>query len=185
MHRLIGYARTSTKAQDISIQLAILEEHGCHAIFTDAGKSGCTANRPGLTALYNEIRSGDRVLCWRLDRLGRDRYHLMQIESDFRSIGVTIRTIADDVDTATAEGQVRFAHVASLADFEKQVLSARIREALARKKISPDNRGRPLKLSQEHVVEIRERLVRGGITRAEIAASYDVSVRTLFRYLQA
>lgn len=122
-------------------------------------------------------------MIWRLDRLSRDRDHLRQIEADTRRLGVTIRTIADFVDTSTLEGKVRFDMAASLADAERCIQSQRIRNALARR--AHTARGRPLKLSHEHVAEIRERLRTEDVSRAEIAASYDISYRTLARYLQA
>ncbi len=76
----IGYARVSTLEQNLDLQIDALEKAGCKKIITDES-SGSVAERPGLTRLKEDLRDGDTVVVWRLDRLGRSLKHLIAFTS--------------------------------------------------------------------------------------------------------
>lgn len=126
--RLLGYARVSVADQRLDLQLDALRATGVpdHLTFTDHGVSGARAQRPGLDRLLEEARDGDTVVCWRLDRLGRSLVNLSTLTSTLTERGVHIRTIADGVDTGTSTGRLLLGLLATLADWEREVIRERV-----------------------------------------------------------
>ena len=116
MTRIIGYARVSTQDQDLQLQLDALEIAGCekNKIFTDK-VSGSKTDRPGLEKCLTELKEGDTLLLWRLDRLGRSMSHLIGLIEELRGRGVGFRSICDGaIDTTTASGELIFNIFSSL-----------------------------------------------------------------------
>jgi hypothetical protein len=108
--RLVGYTRVSTQDQDLALQIDALRKHGIakELIFTDKA-SGATHERPGLDACFGELRNGDVLLVWRLDRLGRSVRHLVTLIDQLRDRGVGFRSICDGaIDTTTPSGELIF-----------------------------------------------------------------------------
>lgn len=126
--RLLGYARVSVADQRLDLQLDALRAAGVpdHLTFTDHGVSGARAQRPGLDRLLEEARDGDTVICWRLDRLGRSLVNLSTLASTLAERGVRIRTITDGVDTGTSTGRLLLGLLATLADWEREVIRERV-----------------------------------------------------------
>lgn len=130
---LYGYARVSTNEQELNLQLDALQKDGCEDahIFTDK-ISGAKAQRPGLDACLAKLQSGDTLLVWRLDRLGRSMPHLVKLVEDLRERGVGFRSICDGViDTTTASGELVFNIFSSLAQFERRLIQERTRAGLS------------------------------------------------------
>ena len=88
----IGYARVSTLEQNLNLQTDALEKAGCKKIITDE-ISGSVADRPGLTRLKGELREGDTVVVWRLDRLGRSLKHLITLVNEFELLKVGFESL--------------------------------------------------------------------------------------------
>jgi DNA invertase Pin-like site-specific DNA recombinase len=132
MKRTIGYARVSTQEQDLQLQLDALKKEGCtkEHIYTDK-ISGSKKERPGLDECLSELKEGDVLLVWRLDRLGRSMPHLVGLIEELRSRGVAFRSICDGaIDTTTASGELIFNIFSSLAQFEKRLIQERTRAGL-------------------------------------------------------
>lgn len=130
---IYGYARVSTNEQELNLQLDALQKYGCEDvhIFTDK-ISGAKAQRPGLDACLAKLQSGDTLLVWRLDRLGRSMPHLVKLVEDLRERGVGFRSICDGViDTTTASGELVFNIFSSLAQFERRLIQERTRAGLS------------------------------------------------------
>jgi len=108
--RLVGYARVSTEGQELALQLDALRNHGVanELIFTDKA-SGAKRDRPGLDACFRELRAGDILLVWRLDRLGRSVRHLVTLIDQLQDLGVGFRSVCDGaIDTTTPSGELIF-----------------------------------------------------------------------------
>src|ERR1700722_8173330 len=101
MTNLIGYARVSTTDQKAALQVDALTAAGCDRVFTDKA-SGSLASRPQLDRMLDHLRSGDVVVVWRLDRLGRSLKNLIAIVDDLRDRGVGFRSLSESIDTTTA-----------------------------------------------------------------------------------
>jgi DNA invertase Pin-like site-specific DNA recombinase len=132
MSKLVGYARVSTNDQELQLQLDALEKEGCKKefIFVDT-ISGVKADRPGLGKCLAELKLGDTLLVWRLDRLGRSMPHLVALIEDLRVKGIGFRSICDGaIDTTTASGELIFNIFSSLAQFERRLIQERTRAGL-------------------------------------------------------
>ena len=100
--RLFGYARVSTDDQDLSLQVDALQQHRIPktAIFMDK-VSGAKTERPGLTKFLESLTSGDNLVVWRLERLGRSMRHLITLIEDLRSKGIGFRSLNEGAIEAT------------------------------------------------------------------------------------
>jgi len=140
MPNIIGYARVSNQEQELQLQLDALLQAGCNKnkIFLDQ-ISGTKVERPGLDKCLTELQSGDTLLVWRLDRLGRSMSHLVSLIEGLRMRGVGFRLTCEGViDTTTASGELIFNIFSSLAQFELHLIRERTRAGL----IAARSRGR-------------------------------------------
>ena len=104
---LIGYARISTHDQTLALQKDALEKAGCEKIFTDT-VSGTKAERKGLSEALSQLRSGDTLVVWRLDRLGRSLRHLIDTITKLADRGVGFKSLTENIDTTTSGGKLVF-----------------------------------------------------------------------------
>ena len=131
--RLVGYARVSTQEQDLALQIDALLQYGVakDLIFTDKA-SGATHQRPGLDTCLDQLRGGDVLLVWRLDRLGRSVRHLVTLIDQLRERNVGFRSVCDGaIDTTTPSGELIFHIFSALAQFERKLIQERTKAGLA------------------------------------------------------
>ena len=131
--RLVGYARVSTDDQDLSLQIDALTKHGIpkSLIFSDK-LSGAKSDRPGLAKCLDALQSGDVLVVWRLDRLGRSMRHLITIVEDLRARGIGFRSLNEGaIDTTSASGELIFNIFSALAQFERRLIQERTKAGLA------------------------------------------------------
>src|ERR687884_876194 len=119
---LIGYARVSTDDQNLNLQRDALQQVGCEQIFTDK-VTGTKATRPGLTDALSHLRSGDTLVVWRLDRLGRSLRHLIDTITALEAQGIGFKRLQENIDTTTSSGKLIFHIFGSLAEFERDLIS--------------------------------------------------------------
>lgn len=112
----LGYARISTSDQDASLQIDALNQAGCYKVFVDQA-SGSLDERPELSKLLDQIRPGDTLVVWRLDRLGRSIRHLIDSLTDLSGKDVGFRSLTENIDTTTSGGRLIFHIFAALAEF--------------------------------------------------------------------
>jgi DNA invertase Pin-like site-specific DNA recombinase len=127
---LIGYARVSTIDQIVVLQQDALTKAGCEKIFTDTA-SGSLADRPGLAETFTFARSGDTLVVWRLDRLGRSLRHLIDTVTKLADRGVHFRSLQEQIDTAASGGKLVFHLFGALAEFERDLIRERTQAGLA------------------------------------------------------
>jgi DNA invertase Pin-like site-specific DNA recombinase len=144
----IGYARISTKFQNLSLQIDALKKDGCERIITDES-SGSLAERPGLAKLKDIVRKGDTLVVWRLDRLGRSLKHLITWVSELEEEGISFKSLQETIDTQSSTGKLVFHIFAALSEFERNVISERVRAGLDAARSRGRQGGRPKKLSKE------------------------------------
>ncbi len=101
----IGYARVSTEDQNLDLQRQALEAAGCEKVYEDHGVSGAAIERPGLTRALAGAQSGDVLVVWKLDRLGRSLPHLVEVINGLREAGVGFRSLQEQIDTTSAGGR--------------------------------------------------------------------------------
>lgn len=185
--RLLGYARVSTDDQELGLQLDALREAGCTSqlIFTDKA-SGARASRPGLDACLEELKSGDTLLVWRIDRLGRSMSHLVSLVTGLIKKGVGFRSLQDGaIDTTTASGELMFNIFSSLAQFERRLIQERTRAGLTSARARGNKGGRKSIPADDPKVKMAKQMHKDhSITINEICESLNVSRSTFFRYLK-
>ncbi|MCW3789651.1 recombinase family protein [Plebeiobacterium sediminum] len=102
----IGYARVSTQDQNLELQIEALMKFGCEEIFKE--KKSAVKERPELEKMLMHLRSGDVVVVWKLDRLGRSLKHLIDLVTGFREKNVEFVSLNDSIDTTTIQGRLSF-----------------------------------------------------------------------------
>lgn len=126
----IGYARVSTDDQNLDLQRDALGSAGCERLFTDT-VSGAKADRPGLCAALEFARSGDVLIVWRLDRLGRSLPDLVRLVGELEAKGIGFESLTEKIDATTAAGRLVFHVFAALAEFERNLIRERTHAGLA------------------------------------------------------
>ena len=182
----LGYARVSTREQSPALQLDALREAGCERIFQETA-SGAKAERPELARLLEQVREGDVVVVWKLDRLGRSLGHLVVLVGELLERGVGLRSLRDPVDTTSAQGRLVFNIFASLAEFERDLIRERTRAGLEAARARGRKGGRPRGLSEaaRKKAVVAEALYRAGeLSVKEIAGHLAISKATLYKYLR-
>jgi DNA invertase Pin-like site-specific DNA recombinase len=126
---LIGYARVSTHDQTLNLQKDALEKAGCTKIFADTA-SGAQAERKGLEEALNYVRTGDTLVVWRLDRLGRSLPHLISTMTNLEDRGIGFKSLTENIDTTTSGGKLIFHIFGALAEFERNLIRERTQAGL-------------------------------------------------------
>ena len=179
MERLLGYARVSTADQQPQLQVDALQDAGCYRVFTETA-SGALTDRPILAQVLDQLRPGDTLVVWKLDRLGRSLRHLVDTVTGLAERGVGFRSLQESIDTTTPGGKLVFHVFAALAEFERDLIRERTTAGLAAARA----RGRPPVLDPGQVELARELYASRRYTTAEIAHRLKVGRSTLYRYLE-
>lgn len=164
--RVALYVRVSTKEQTVENQILPLKEYAqargwtVVEVFSDAGVSGAKDHRPALNRMMEAARKRkiDRVMVARLDRLGRSVRHLLLTLEEFRVLGVQLLSLAESMDTGTPMGKMVFTLIASVAEFEREIIRERIYAGLRRAKAQGKTLGRPRKaVDESQIAVLRQR----------------------------
>ena len=178
----IGYARVSTHEQNLDLQKDALEAAGCTKIYTDEA-SGSKADRAGLQQALDQLRQGDTLTVWRLDRLGRSLKHLVEIISSLEKKQISFQSITENIDTSSPSGKLIFHLFASLAEFERSLIHERtlagLKAARARGRIG----GRKKLLTLGQVKQARALHADKTVPIKDICKTLKISKTTLYRYL--
>ncbi len=181
----IGYARVSTNAQDEALQLDALQRACVDRVFIDRA-SGSLQDRPGLTSALECARSGDSLVVWRLDRLGRSLRHLIDVVHDLEQRGVALVSLTEQIDTSTPGGRLIFHVFASLAQFEKELIRERTMAGLSAARARGRVGGRPTVWTQDKLRTARAMRASGDydVTAIAIAKVLGVSRASVYRALE-
>src|SRR6266705_5062818 len=133
------YARVSTLDQEPENQLQELRRYvqarGWEAVeYVDRGVSGAKDRRPALDQLVTDARRRrfDVLVCWRLDRLGRNLKHLIALLDELQALGVAFVSLAEGIDATTPAGKLQMHILAAIAEFERARIQERVMAGLAR-----------------------------------------------------
>src|SRR5215212_4332269 len=179
---LIGYARVSTEDQNLDLQRDALEKAGCEQIFTDT-VSGTKARRPGLEQALSHLRSGDTLVVWRLDRLGRSLRHLIDTVTDLQEKDVGFKSLTESIDTTTTGGRLVFNIFSSLAQFESEIIKERTQAGLQAARSRGKTGGRPRVLTEKQVEMLNRLAADKDRSVQEICQTLGISRKTFYRYV--
>lgn len=183
---IIGYARVSTREQNVALQVDALKQAGCAKIHTEI-VSGASASRPVLERILEDLRAGDVLVVWKLDRLGRSLKHLVETVTDLAARDVGLKSLNDPVDTGTSQGRLTFNLFASLAEFERDLIRERTQAGLSAARARGRKGGRPkgLGAGAEATACAAETLYREGkLSAQQIAGRLRIAKSTLYAYLR-
>src|SRR3954469_8190391 len=147
---LIGYARVSTLDQTLALQQDALTAAGCQELYTDT-VSGSVTDRPGLSLALSHLRSGDTLVVWRLDRLGRSLSHLIETVRQLQEQGVGFRSLQEQIDTTTSGAKLVFPLLGALPEFEGDLIRERTHAGLAAARARGRLFGRPKALTSRKI----------------------------------
>ena len=185
--RFLGYARVSTNGQDLQLQTDALLRSGVpkKLIFVDK-VSGANAARSGLDECLEQLRDGDTLIVWRLDRLGRSVRHLIDLVDQLRQRKVGFKSICDGaIDTTTASGELIFNVFASLAQFERRLIQERTRAGLEAARARGRLGGRkPIPVNDPRVKTAKHMHADKSMPIHDICRTLRISRPTLYRYLK-
>ena len=179
----IGYARVSTHEQTLDLQLDALKTAGCERVFEDH-VSGSKADRPGFEQAKASLRTGDTLVVWRLDRLGRSLQHLIESVKSLEADGVGFHSITESIDTTTNGGKLVFHLFGALAEFERGLIRERTLAGLASARARGRKGGRPRKLTERKLAQARAMLKDPEQSVTEVAKVLGVGRATLYRALK-
>ena len=175
-----GYARVSTRDQDLAGQLAELKAAGCGNIFKEKA-SGAKTDRPELAKAIRRLEAGDVLVVTRLDRLARSTRDLLNILDAVGQAGAGFKSLKDTwADTTTPHGRLMLTVLGGLAEFERELIRARTDDGRKRAKARGVKFGRPVKLTAHQRQEATQRLSNGE-AQADVARSFNVSQATISR----
>jgi DNA invertase Pin-like site-specific DNA recombinase len=179
----IGYARVSTHDQTLALQQDALTAAGCDRVFTDQGVSGSAIKRPGLDRALKALQSGDTLVVWKLDRLGRSLSHLVQLMTGFGERGIGFESLTEKIDTGSATGRLVLHIAAVFGEFERGLITERTKAGVAAAKRRGVQLGRKPSLTATQIAHARS-LLEAGESPRRVAVTFRVCRTTLWRALK-
>ena len=180
---LFGYARVSKgEDQSTAAQRRLLREAGAEKVYEETA-SGGQWDRPELARLLDQLRPGDVVLVWKLDRLSRSLKDLLHLLERIEAAGAGFRSLTESIDTTTPAGRMMMQMLGSFAEYERAMVRERTAAGLAAARAEGRVGGRRPKLTPAQRADIAENVLSGRRTAAQMARLYAVSQPTVSRIL--
>ena len=180
---LIGYARVSTIDQNTDLQTDALKTAGCQKIFIDK-ISGVKSDRPELNKLKEQLREGDTLVVWRLDRLGRSLRDLIDWMNYLEKEKVTLKSLQESIDTGNLTGKLIFHIFGALSEFERNLIVERTNAGLIAARARGIKGGRKPKLDAAKQKTAQTMYDSRNHTIKEICETLKITKPTLYKYLK-
>ncbi|MGM4915478.1 recombinase family protein [Rhizobium ruizarguesonis] len=189
MTALIGYARVSkadgSQVHDLQRDALIKAGVEVDNVYEDSA-SGKQDDRPGLAACLKALRAGDTLAVWKLDRLGRDLRHLVNLVDDLTKRNIGLKVLAGEgasIDTSTANGRLVFGIFAALAEFERALIIERTKAGLAAARARGRNGGAPFKMTPAKLRLAQAMMGKPETKVADLCAELGITRQTLYRFV--
>lgn len=179
----IGYARVSSDDQNLDLQRDALKQAGCERLYEEK-ESGGKIDRPELLRLMEVLRTGDTLVVWRLDRLGRSLKHLIETVEQLEALGVGFQSVTEAINTTTSGGKLVFHIFAALAEFERTLIQERTRAGLKAARARGRQGGRPRTLNEDKRRMAQALRDDPGQSVASICKALGITRTTFYRYTQ-
>lgn len=179
----IGYARVSTKDQNLDLQILALRSAGCTKIFREK-RSGRALSRPRLEDALASLRKGDALVFWHIDRLGRTARDLINLAYDLKERGIALRSLTQNLDTTTPDGAYNFVMDCANAERERARISMRTKAGLHATRLKGTKLGRPRCLNEKQVERARQLSTDRAVPVSLLARRFKTSEATIRRALR-
>ncbi len=177
----IGYARISTAEQLIDLQIDALKSAGCEKIYRDV-ISGSKTQRAGLDQALDDLRPGDTLVVWKLDRLGRSIQHLIETVKMLKDRDIGFNSLQECIDTTTSGGKLIFHMFSALAEFERDLITERTQAGLQAARARGRFGGRRFLLDNKKVKRMVEIYDDKKNTIEEICKIFNISRSSFYNY---
>ena len=179
---LVGYMRVSTAEQNLALQHDALEGMGCEHMYEDI-RSGAVTDRPGLTKALDQLRAGDALVVWKLDRIGRSLGHVVELVGGLQAKGIGLKVLTGGIDTTSSTGRLVFGIFATLAEFERDLIKERTLAGLAAARARGRTGGRPRLMTRAKLRTAMTMMADRSNVATEVAEQLGISVSTLYAYV--
>jgi DNA invertase Pin-like site-specific DNA recombinase len=180
---LLGYARVSkSEDQETAPQIRALKKAGCKKVFEEAA-SGGRWDRPELHRLLDQMRAGDTLVVWKLDRLSRSLKDLLVILERIDAMGARFRSLTEPIDTSGPTGRMMMQMLGSFAEFEREMIRERTRAGLREAREKGRVPGRKPRITAEQKKEVVEAVASGRKSAAEMARLFKIHRATISRFV--
>lgn len=177
----IGYARVSTLEQNLDMQLRALKKSGCKRIFQEKVSSTGRNRQEFLRMLDQQIREGDTIVVWKLDRLARSTRELLETVETISEASARFQSLSEPwADTTTHAGKMIMTVFAGIAEFERELIRERTAAGREAARSRGVRFGRPRKLNPEQE-QLARRLIDEGKPVSEVAKTFNVHPATIYR----
>ena len=180
----IGYARVSTKDQNIHLQVNALQDAGCTNIYRERMSGSAKKERPVLKETLSFLREGDTLVVWRLDRLGRTLRQLIELVQDLEDRGVQFISLTENINTSTPSGKLFFRITGAFAEMERELIRERTMAGLAAARARGRKGGRKFKLTSNDVDKIKKMYESKTVEIGDICKMFKITKPTLYNYLK-
>ena len=180
---IIGYARISTTDQNFALQLDALTNAGCEKVFKEA-VSGVKVEKKELNEALKQLRRGDTLIVWKLDRLGRSLKSLIELVNTLKEEGVYFKSIMDSIDTSTPIGQFFFHITGSFAELERNLIRERTMAGLNAARERGKKGGRPKAIDNKTFDTALKMYRSNNFSVSEICSRLKINRRSFYRYMQ-
>ena len=184
-----GYARVSSKGQDLAPQINALEEHGVNQLFQEKFSGKTAEDRLVFQELLDKVQDGDTIVVTKLDRFARSTKDALNTIEQLENKGVSLVVLnmgGDTLDTSTPMGKLMVTMLSGIAEFELSLIKERQREGIALAKERGVYKGRPKKYTEkntglQHALKLFDNRDTNGMTVKQICEITKVSKATLYR----
>jgi DNA invertase Pin-like site-specific DNA recombinase len=178
----IGYARVSTKDQNLDRQIESLTKYGCDLLFKDK-KSGKNTDRPEFQKMITTVKPGDVLVIHELSRLGRSLRDLILTADKLREMGVELVSLSEKIDTTNPWGRLAFNIFGSMAEFARELTLESINEGIAVAKANGRRIGRQFTIQTPEQVAVLKMYAEQGMSIYEMAAKFGITRQSMYKYL--
>lgn len=186
MAKTLFYSRVSSRGQKLDHQLDAARRMGVRTadIYVEKA-SGSRHDRPVLAKAMADLKPGDTLACYKLDRIGRSLVHVTKLIAVLEERGVHFRTVEEGLNTHGSTGKLILHVLGAVAQFERDLILERTKAGLAAARKRGVRLGPPLKWSPDMAAKARRLMARDGLNADDAAKVLGVSRRTMFRGLKA
>lgn len=180
---LIGYARVSSSEQDTELQHVAFRRNRVHKVYEEKRSGGSTRRRLELARMLEQLRAGDVVHVYKLDRLGRSLRDLLQILDTIEQRGASFRSLTESIDTGTSAGRMLMQMLGAFAEFERNIIRERSIAGMEVAKANGVRLGRLPALDDRQAARLAKMWDTQEYSKAELGRHFDVSLSTIKRTL--